>query len=111
MPDGNASFLVPRSGRSADEYYLEPGQSNEVRNQFFKIGPPYGYESMKLIISDKRIDWNGLYATRSESEEPTEFEKAIEEMMNGVSGMRSSTDGSDPRVDISTYQYKIVPMN
>jgi hypothetical protein len=110
-PDGNATFLMPRGGRSADEYYLKPGQSNDARNQFFTIGPPYGYETMKLIISDKRIDWNGLYATRSEAEEPTEFEKAIQEMMNGVSGTRSSTDGSDPRVDISTYQYKIVPMN
>jgi hypothetical protein len=107
MPDGNASFLVPRIGRSADEYYLEPGQSNDTRNQFFKIGPPYGYETMKLIISDKPIDLNGL-STRGESDDQTEFEKAILEMMNGVSGTRGSTDGSDPRVDISTYQYKIV---
>jgi hypothetical protein len=108
MPDGNANFLVPRVGRSADEYYLEPGQSNKRRNQFFKIGPPYGYETMKLIISDKPIDWNGLYSTRGEANDQTEFEKAIQEMMNGVSGNRDLDEGIDPRVDISTYQYKIV---
>lgn len=108
-PDGEAALLIPGKGRSSDEYYLVPGQSNEQRNQFFKIGPPYGYETMKLIISDKPIDRNGLYATRGEADEPTEFEKAIQKMMTGVSGTRGLNDGIDPLVDISTYQYKIVP--
>lgn len=109
MPNSEFSLLIPRPGKSSDEFYLEPGQSNERRNQFFQIGPPYGLETMKLIISEKPIDWNSLNSTRGGVEEKTEFEKAIQSMMSGNPETRGQNSKAEPRVDISTYQYRIVP--
>lgn len=111
MPNGEYSMLIPRTGMSSDEYYLEPGQSNERRNQFFQIGPPYGLETMKLILSEKPIDWNSLNATRGDANEKSEFEKAIQSMMSGNSETRGKNSKAEPRVDISTYQYRIVPQS
>lgn len=109
MPNSEFSLLIPRLGMSSDEFYLEPGKSNERRNQFFQIGPPYGLETMKLIISEKPIDWNSLNSTRGGVEEKTEFENAIQSMMNSSTITRGENVSTEPRIDISTYQYRIVP--
>jgi|GEM_PF-3270639 len=108
MPNGKKEFLFPKEGRSADEYYLEPGQSNEHRNQFFQIAPPYGHEIMKLFVSNRPVQWQGLYSTRGADEDISELEKTLFEMIN-VDDTRSKKDVQELELGISTYHYRIVP--
>ncbi|HAP69441.1 MAG TPA: hypothetical protein DCR04_06905 [Flavobacteriales bacterium] len=107
MPNGKKEFLFPKEGRSADEYYLEPGESNEHRNQFFQIAPPYGHEIMKLFVSNRPVQWQGLYSTRGADEDISELEKTLFEAING-DDTRSKKDVRELELGISTYHYQIV---
>ncbi len=67
QPDNVVNLVIPATalGYTADEYYLEPGDSYET-NYSIEIAPPYGNEVMKLISSDKSLDLTGLMASRGQ---------------------------------------------
>lgn len=107
-PEGDRAVLFPAEGRQPNDYKLDVGESNQ-RNQFFKIAPPLGIETMKLILSDRPINFDAIRNSRGSEQELSDLEKALIGMIDtsesGNRGVQQKRNG----IDISTYQYRIVP--
>jgi len=65
QPNNVVNLVIPASslGYTAEEYYLEPGESYET-NYSIEIAPPYGNEVMKVISTDKPLDLSGIMANQ-----------------------------------------------
>ncbi len=82
QPDNVINLVIPAIslGYTADEYYLEPGESYET-NYSIEIAPPYGNEVMKVISTDKPLDLSGLMATRGNQTRGGATEHPFEKLM------------------------------
>ena len=62
QPDGRINVALPEPGRTAADYFLQPGATH--RFDFSWFAPPAGTEVFKLIASRKPLDLRPLVETR-----------------------------------------------
>jgi len=66
QPDYKINLIIPQIGYTAEEYYVEPGKTQET-DLILKFLPPLGTEVFKLIVSRTPMDLSLLQKTRGES--------------------------------------------
>jgi hypothetical protein len=62
-PDDSFVILAPSKSETAEEFYLLPGQTIQLK-QTFNLGPPSGTELIKVIATDVPIDLRPIMSTR-----------------------------------------------
>lgn len=65
QPDNIVNVVIPRTGRPAVEYYLEPGKTFISRDH--NVTPPLGREVLKIIATPEPVDLSSLVATQGAS--------------------------------------------
>jgi hypothetical protein len=65
QPDGQVNVILPQPGRTAADYFLQPGATSMVGVSWFT--PPTGVEVFKIIASREPIDLRAVVKTRGMS--------------------------------------------
>ena len=56
QPDNQVNVLIPRKRDQPEDYTISGGDTVALRQQIFKIGPPYGIDVLKIIAADVPLD-------------------------------------------------------
>lgn len=64
QPDNQVNVLIPRKKDQPEDYTISGGDTVELRQQIFKIGPPYGIDVLKIIASDVPLDMRKIFTSR-----------------------------------------------
>ncbi len=76
QPDYILNVLIPSKLKSPSDYYLKPGESIELSEEF-SLTPPLGQENFRLVASNNPINLRPLGRTRGQSISNDPFESII----------------------------------
>lgn len=108
FPDNNLSVLYPHPRRSPAEYSVEGGRESD-KTAVFQIGPPYGNDVLKLIVSETPINLSSVVSTRGESRgDGSHLELLFQNSFNSTRGPKN-VELNIENLGIYTTYYKIVP--
>jgi len=62
-PNDSFVILAPSQSETAEEFYLLPGQTIQLKDTF-QLNPPYGTELIKVIATDVPVDLRPIMSTR-----------------------------------------------
>jgi hypothetical protein len=114
QPDNQINVLIPSRGFPAAEFKIKPGETIELGN-IYKIYPPYGLETFKLIASREPMDLSSVVSnkgagTRGEKASPfTELLKSTYKENTRGAGNADQGESLPPEeVNIFNMVFRIV---
>ncbi len=113
QPDNRLNLLVPETfnRRTADDYYLEPRTGRRI-DEVWEVSPPFGMETLKLVLSDKPLQLASLVKTRGQGASGrTFFERLLAySFQPGTRGILVTPKpvGEGERISLQDLRFEIV---
>ncbi len=108
FPDNDLGILYPDDRRTAAEYKVKGFNESDVMN-VFEIGPPYGKDVLKLILSEQPMDLSNVISTRGQSRGGgNPLESLFQNSFKAARGPKN-TPVSAESIGIYTFTYEIAP--
>lgn len=108
FPDNNLAILYPDNRRTAAEFKVKGYKDSDVTS-VFQIGPPYGIDVLKLILSEEPMALTNVISTRGESRGMGNPLESIFQNSFKSSRGPAPTHVSTENIGIYTYTYEIIP--
>lgn len=107
-PDNDFGILYPDNRRTPGEFKVKGFKESDVMN-VFQIGPPYGIDVLKLILSEQPLELSNVISSRGQSQgsgNPLEslFQKSFVKERGPMPAPVSAEN-----IGIYTFTYEIVP--
>lgn len=108
FPDNDLAVLYPDEKRTAVEFKVK-GFNESDKTNVFEIGPPYGIDVLKLIVSEVPLGLSNVVSTRGQSQgSGNPLESLFQNSFTETRGPKS-TPVSAENIGIYTFTYEIVP--
>jgi len=108
FPNNDLAVLYPDNRRTAAEFKVKGFNESDVMN-VFEIGPPYGIDVLKLILSEEPLALSNVISSRGQSRgNGNPLESLFQNSFNETRGPKNAIVSAE-NIGIYTFTYEIVP--